>query len=231
MIDLPRNFFYQDRETINEFRDESQLWRDLYKTFILVKDNYLYKRISPSPLAMLNEVYYQCKRVVMDKNPEEDISGSYWNVVRDDYGSNDASELCFSMVYAVLMLQKSRPFNVDLFCKALRQNFLDEEEFCFYNFKEMVDSCIELGKDKYETDFTPNPCSPDKFDVEEWTPDSSGHYVLTPKYNSHWWKTETANFDQNKIREIVNVWQTKEDRIAVLDRIERAFDDDESLPF
>jgi hypothetical protein len=152
---------------------------------------------------------------------------NYLNVAKENLGTRYASDLCFTMVYAVLQLQKNLPRNAEYFCSVLKSQHLDKETCYYPGFNRLIDSC----KDKYETDFTPNPCSPDKFDVEEWTPDSSGHYVLTPKYNSHWWKTETANFDQNKIREIVNVWQTKEDRIAVLDRIERAFDEDESLPF
>ena len=108
-----REFIYRNRPDIDAFLEESELWSNLYGLFLGIKDNAYYLKIPA--VTMFNEVRYQCVRVMLDKHPEENIWMNYLNNAKDTLGWRYASDLCFSLVYAVLSLMENPPKQVPFF--------------------------------------------------------------------------------------------------------------------
>lgn len=222
---IERPFIYRERDDIDAFLNESQLWRDIYDVFLRVKDN-TYRLKVPS-VTMFNEVRYQCVRIMLDKHPEEDIWGIYLNDARDTLGWRYASDLCFSMVYAVLSLLKNPPVQIPIFCNLLFYKKLNTDIGYFPRFQQLVDSEKAQGV-CYDIDLRAMPEKPAiiRNAGEEKQILLNGRLAtqFIPKYDYEWWDLQTNHFDQNTIREIVNLWDSKEERCEMIDIIEHAFD-------
>lgn len=220
-----RPFIYRSREDIDAFLEESQLWRDIYEVFLRVKDNAYYLKV-PS-VKMFNEVRYQCVRLMLDKHPEENVYGNYLNDARDTLGWRYASDLCFSMVYAVLSLLKNPPIQMPRFCAILRDNKLKTEQCYFPDFKQFVEEQKAKGAE-YEIDLQPMPELPKAMRNAGYEGQTVMNGVAVnswfPTYGSDWWKGVTKDFDQETIREVVALWQDKDERLEVVQMIEQAFD-------
>lgn len=220
-----RPFIYRSREDIDAFLEESQLWRDIYEVFLRVKDNAYYLKV-PS-VKMFNEVRYQCVRLMLDKHPEENVYGNYLNDARNTLGWRYASDLCFSMVYAVLSLLKNLPVQMPRFCGILCDNKLKMEQYFFPDFKQFVEEQKAKGAE-YEIDLKPMPELPKAMRNAGY----EGQIVMNgvavnnwiPTYGSEWWKGVTKGFDQDTIREVLTLWTDKQERLEVLQIIEQAFD-------
>ncbi len=216
---LPRPFIYREREDIDEFLDESKLWRDLYDVFLQVRDNVYHLKVPA--VKMFNEVRYQCVRLMLDKHPEEDIWSNYLNNAKDTLGWRYASDLCFSMVYAVLSVLKDPPCHVQRFCKILSDGKFKDEEAYFPHFAGLV-RLQKILNNSYEIDLTPCPERPQKIrDAIMVFPTGKEFYV----YDAIWWKEQTHDFDQDYIRFIIDQWQSKEDKLEMLSVIEENFNE------
>jgi len=203
MRTLPRTFIYRDNE-LNDFLQDNPLNDALYDVFLNVKDNY-YRKVIPAE-KIFNEVYYQCTRLMLDSYPETNVR-NYRDDAKVNMGTRYASDLVFSMVYAVLSLQKEISPSIKRFLRYLEGQDLDN---CYFPaFQEFVKE--RQGRESYESDFTPCPEPPER--------------IL--KYGTFIWSTVTDNYSQERIRMIVNLWEDKEDKLAILDKIEHDFDFDE----
>lgn len=209
-----RIFIYRNREDIDAFLEEGQLWRDLYDVFLRTKDNTYYLKISSA--RMFNEVRYQCVRVMLDKHPEENIWRNYLNDARDRLGWRYASDLCFSMVYAVLSLLKNPPEQVVRFCKVLHDSKLKTEPDYFPDFDTFVREYKQKGI-CYDIDLSAEAESPS---VIRSLACLDEHFII----DSDWWRKITSNFEQQSIRDIVSLWNDKEEKLEIVNMIEDAFD-------
>lgn len=199
-----RPFIYRDRDEIDDFLEESELWRKLYMIFLDVKDNAY--RLKVPAVNMFNEVRYQCVRVMLDKHPEENIWQNYLNPAYESLGWRYASDLCFAMVYAVLKHIEDAPHHIQLFLKLLNRKMETEENYFPY-----IDSYFNRLKKVYAIELAPQPEKPDVFRKQ----------LLT--YDTSWWAEATSGFDQSRIREIVNLWEEKEEKLAIIDIIKGRF--------
>lgn len=206
-----RPFIHRDRTDIDAYLEESQFWTDLYDLFISIKDNG-YKLKVPS-IQMFNEVHYQCVRLMLDRHPEEDVWGNYLNPVKDSLGWRYASDLCFSLVYAVLSTVKNPPAQIPRFLNVLRERKLKTDEWYFPHCEAFLSYARGIN---YDIDLAPCPEKPGHLD--------------NFSYDARWWKEVTNNFDQERIRQIVGLWQTQKEQLEIIDIIKRKFKQEESNP-
>lgn len=215
MKDLPRTFIYRDRKELDEFLKDNELNEALYDVFLEVKDSYYNLKISAERI--FNEVYYQCTRLMLDPHPEARV-WDYLNDAKENTGWRYTSDLVFSMVYAVLSLQPRLPLSIKRFLRCLEGKNLNE---CYFPaFCKMTDSWggIECGRivgeaKYYQSDFIPSPELPERLF----------------SYKPFIWSEVTDDYNQERIRMIVNLWSSEEDKLAVLSMIEDAFDFDEAF--
>lgn len=215
MKDLPRTFIYRDRKELDEFLKDNELNEALYDVFLEVKDNYYNLKISAETI--FNEVYHQCTRLMLDPHPEARV-WDYLNDAKNNTGWRYTSDLVFSMVYAILSLQPRLTSSIKRFLRCLEGKNLNE---CYFPaFKRMVDSWggIECGRivrgaKDFQSDFTSSPEPPERLFV----------------HGTFSWSVVTKDYDQERIRMIVNLWSSQEDRLTVLNLIEDAFVYDEAF--
>lgn len=197
-----RPFIHRERTDIDAYLEESQLWVDLYGLFINIKDNSYYLKV-PS-VKMFNEVHYQCVRLMLDRHPEEDIWGNYLNPAKESLGWRYASDLCFSLVYAVLSLVKDPPPQIPRFLRLLKEKKMKTEE-CYFPYCE---NFVSNTRDRnYEISLKPCPEKPDRI-----------YYVYGSTFS---WQEATCDFDQERIRAIVRLWETKEEQLEILNIIQK----------
>jgi hypothetical protein len=199
-----REFIYRNRPDIDAFLEESELWSNLYGLFLEIKDNAYYLKIPA--VTMFNEVRYQCVRVMLDKHPEENIWMNYLNDAKDTLGWRYASDLCFSLVFAVLSLMENPPKQVPFFLNTLLRRKLANETCYFPHVDFFVKHHQKVGN-KYAIDFTPEAECPPK--------------ILK---DFRWWQNVTNDFDETAIREILGLWENMKDKMYVLDTIENNYD-------
>lgn len=218
-----RPFIYRERESIESFLEESQLWKDIYEVFLRVKDNAYYLKV-PS-VKMFNEVRYQCVRLMLDKHPEENVYVNYLNNARDTLGWRYASDLCFSMVYAVMSLIKNTPMQVTHFCTILSENRLKGDRCYFPYFNQLVEE-KKTTEVQYEIDLSPMPESPKVIrntgynSYKQTTIGIEGVWVQT--YDNGWWKRQTLDFDSGAIQEIIALWSDPQEQQEITQRIDLA---------
>ena len=197
-----RPLIYHDKEDIDSFLEEDSFWADLYELFLDIKDNSYLLKI-PS-VKIFNEVRYQCTRVLLDKHPEENIWDNYLNPVKESLGWRYASDLCFALVYVVLVLMNNPPSHVAYFLHVLRNRKLKADS-CYFPYVEKFLSSKSGFTHKLNLAPMPAPLN------------CIGQEV-------GWWGKMTNDFDQDCIREIVALWKDPRAQQKVLDAIEHDFD-------
>lgn len=214
MKDLPRVFIYRDKAELDDFLNDNPLNDALYDVFLDVKDSYYYLKRSPE--SIFNEVYYQCTRLMLDPHPEARVR-FYLDDAKENMGTRYASDLVFSMVYAVLSLQPEITKPIKRFLRYLEGQTLNE---CYFPaFQEMVSQWngyvngLKVAEPRrFKSDFTSCPEPPEKLERALFL-----------------WSSVTKEYNQDRIRMIVNLWEDMDDKLAVLDKIEKAFDDYEAM--
>ena len=199
-----RPFIHRERTDIDAYLEESQLWTDIYEMFINIKDNGYNLKV-PS-IKMFNEVHYQCVRLMLDPHPEENIWANYLNPAKESLGWRYASDLCFSLVYVVLSFVKKPPPQIPRFLRLLKEKKMKTEEWYFPYCKNFV---FNTRGRNYEVSLKPCPEKPDKI-----------YYMYGDTFS---WQEATCDFDQERIRDIVRLWKTKEEQLEVLQLIENNF--------
>lgn len=208
-MSLGRELMFTDQFELSAYTKGNLLNTELYKAYLSIKDNtYRWKH---SPVDTFNEVYYQCTRVYNDPNPESDLWGTYLNDARDTFGTRYASDMIFSMVSAIFDIMSNKPDNVDFFqaeLKALMKNniayFQPYEQFA-------KDFILKYGKQHLEFPYTPVP--PKQIAAEE---------LIN-------FKSLTHDYEEFYIRQLVDRYKSVEDKLALIDLIERAYKDDNNL--
>ena len=207
MKDLPRTFIYRDKRELDEFLQANTLNEKIYDIFLDVKDSYYNLKISADKI--FNEVYYQCTRLMLDPHPEASV-WKYLNDAKENTGWRYTSDLVFSMVYALLSLQPSVSSPIKRFLRILKGKGLND---CYFTaFQEFVES--ELAR---QMDLIWIPYVPCDFSPCPEPPERINHY------GTFLWSDVTNDYDEDRIKFIVNLWMDKDDKLAILDKIENAY--------
>ncbi len=106
LTNLPKDFVYTDRKSIEDFLSENDLNKDLYKVYIRV-DHTFYK-FDFAPEKAFNEAYYIATLAMNEPHPEV-LLNEWWNLAKIHMGKAYAANLVMSMVYVILSLQENKP--------------------------------------------------------------------------------------------------------------------------
>lgn len=206
METIERALTFTDKSELAEYVRGNTFNKALYKAYLDNKDNsYNWKH---SPIVTFNELYYQCTRVYNDPNPESEVYSNYLEDVRNTLGTRYASDMIFAMVNAVIEVMDFKPENVEFFQMELQAHY-KQDGLYFPQYMEFAEKFIaEYGKQNLKFPFCPVPPSYLRYDYTEW-------------------KRITNGFDEYMIRKYVERYSKTEDRLALIDKIECAYDEDE----
>lgn len=142
----PTQNIYRPRTDLHELLTENELWQDMYNGLYLP----LKARTNSwkfDALTMLNEVYLQCVRAVMDRHPEDCFREKFMkHPLRQDSPLERRFErdLCLSLAYVVLSLCTARDeAHVRTFRLCLEEEMRQERHF----FSEAVLWVATITKD------------------------------------------------------------------------------------
>ena len=226
-METPKEFRYRSRLSLDDFLRENPLWNELYyglylniKAHVHVYDNVsgTFRGLEIPAVDMLNEVAYQCLRVVTEPHPEDCFERRFLDApLRNNPLFTEAQErdMCFALVYVVL---KSCDRSDDLDCTPFLKSY--ERKMFWYNpiitsenvsyansFIEDAVNYLKQNTKRYKINLFTGPEKPE---------------VLVDKSAEWWWKI-TANFDEIEIRYIVSYWRSDFERAAILKIIYHAY--------
>ena len=127
-------------------------------------------------------------------------------------------------LYAILALYKNPPQKFINFGISLKYVFIEQEDKYFNRFQAFVIRHLNYGE-KYDIDLSYSPAFPKDIKnachrrisngiaMDDWEYD----------YDEQWWKKATNGFDLETIREIVNIWEKKDDQLEIIKIIEKAY--------
>lgn len=226
-----RELMYRNRRSLDDFLGENPLWYDLYYGLYLKtkrnikipgRDAYTFRGEKIRAVDMLNEVAYQCLRIVSDSHPEDCIEDKFLEHPLHNnllFTEECERDMCFALVYAVLELSgRAEDRNCRVFLDCYREKMIIEvpkevskelPDGVGYMNKFVRDAVqyVRDHKKRYTIDLSTGPER-----VE----------VLLGK-ETKWWSDITENFDATKIREIVSRWQARLDRMGILKVIHMAY--------
>ena len=226
-METPKEFRYRSRLSLDDFLRENPLWHELYYGLYLnIKEHvHVYNNVSGTfrgleiqAVDMLNEVAYQCLRVVTEPHPEDCFERRFLDdPLRNNPLFSEAQErdMCFALVYVVL---KSCDRSDDMDCTPFLKSY--ERKMFWY------DPIIIPGKTSYANTFIEDAVkylkqNPKRYKINLFTGPECPE-VLVNKSPEWWWKI-TANFDEIEIRNIVSRWKGDFDRAAILKIINHAY--------
>lgn len=197
---LPRFMLWTDKTSMEEFLCEPINKRLYY--FYLDLNNIRYQ-IGPdlNALKLFNEIYYQLTKVEYENNLDFKLD-DYIQEIEDNIGKEYSILFVFKMFFAFLLLRENNSNVVGLFQKYVyfRYNRTWDERT-----NRALGSIIKEDK-KYSVEIRPNPCRVKELEVEGLQ-----------------WDQITNNFNLSSIKEVLDLWPSKEEKIIVLHLIEDAY--------
>lgn len=202
---LERPLIYEDKKDIDDILCGDPFRTALYRLFIRIKDNSFFgERLwAASTLDTLNEVFYQCTRIVNDPHPESDVKNQYLNETKQHLRSEFAPELIYGMVKVILSLQSEKTGNVQFFLDAIEEYIIHTP---YYNSLEQFREEYETKNGMIDTDFSYQPTAPSKL-----------------HYDNEWWCEVTEHFDEKKIIEIICRYSETEHQRSLVRKVENAY--------
>lgn len=204
-----RPFIYREREDLDEFLDEHPIWGEFYK-FLLERfehDNLNFFNVPI--LRIFNEAYFQAIKISLDKHPEADIEKNYFGVAYRNLRNIEVSNLCFGMVYEIFVCMENRPRNINYFCTEFAKSSFRSK---FMKYFTGFQGCV-VGDD---FNLKPQPEKPEKIRFSVFNDLESERYT---------WEMITEGFeDLDTIKEIVSFWEDKNDKLKIIDIIEKEYD-------
>lgn len=205
MSPLSRLLFFTDKQAVTEYTQSSdapfaQFNRELYNVYLTVKDReYRWKH---SHIDTFNEVYFQVTRLYNDHSGETEVFCRYLNDAKENMGTRYGANLVFSMVYAIIYMRQNPTFEEITLLVELEKQLKDSPFFLpLKQFAEQYRAAHGHLTNGYPISPIPLrdlPC----FSADDW-------------YNS------TMHFDQYTIKEIIARYPAKEDKLKLLDIIEK----------
>ncbi len=199
LTDLPKQLIYTDRKTLDDFLREDDLNKELYNVYLQVKDKPYYFKFDD--VKAFNEAYYIAVLAMNERKPESQVKEWYWNA-QSHIGWVYAANLVMSMVYAILSLQENKPKRIDKVLEVMQSMHFSKEHFPA--FKKLAEQEIR----RFNSDLTIHLCPVDKIE-NIFNDDFEGWFDLTD------------DFDQSNIRKIVSLYPSKEERLKLIDLIEK----------
>ncbi len=203
LIDLPREFVYTDRKSLNEFIRESELNNLLYKVYLDVKDTP--SHFNFNAVEVFNQVYYIATLAMNERNPEQDVE-KWWHKA-DFLDYENVAGLVMSMVYTLLYLQKNKTESIKNVLNLMEGNDFGEDYYPYFS------AMARREGPKFNSDFSIRPWPVDKI------VSSSGWWSNSIRID---WAAFSDGYEQSSIRDLVSLFSTNEDRLKVIDLIEKS---------
>lgn len=194
---LPRILLWQDLDLL-EMQSEP-LFDELCEVLRDI-NNYRLEKI-PQTAVVFNEVYYQSTRLIYENKPDPDL-GMLELDVKANVGSKSTAEIVFRLIFCLLTARKDNSINIDKFLLNI---------FSYYGMNSEPGKKFSVFIQKHKKgikhymSFTPRPVKAGML-----------------SYQGLNWDKITSNYNFEVIEEIVNLW-SEEDRVAVINDIERAY--------
>lgn len=213
---------------IDHLIGDNKLWNEIYSIFRTLKEEH---KLSIPAIEVLNEVYLQSMRAFLVKHAdEEDIWEGYVFRSRHLKSDSSATQLCLSLVYAALCLMRIPIEQAVEHLQILREKHLMDEHGKPSTFFHSVFVILWQKERKRsrpwylgflrapDWDHVFNLAS---FDVDAPLPEPAHH--VCADMTTEDWMLATEHFNSAYIKEIIFRWNTKNERIQVLDCIETAY--------
>lgn len=202
---LPRAMLWNDKKTLDELIAEKP-GEILYRMYIRLMRGLYPPHTGIKPVEMMNEVLYQCTRVVYEKSPDVDLN-EYIQDIKANVGLKQTTRLVLILMFYLLIMQRDKSDEIMRFIDQLREYFKPPRqhhlEIDFENC--FIDSILAKEAD---IDFIlfPHPCP--AVELEGMAID---------------WVDLTQGFSRSKINEILWLWKDDWEAARVLRMIEGAF--------
>lgn len=219
---LERPLIYRQHDTLNDFLTESQLWCNLY-TLLLKED--IPNHLEIPLVKLFNEVKYQCVYVVLSKNGlnKKEFFDNMHLISEYTLGGCLTGQLYYSMVYAILSLFSVQNRTIQNCCKNLYYDASSKGKYFFDKIKNYVAYELHNGH-YYDLDLRAKPESPTVIRNPKWKIYIRDREDIFPfECNDEWWKYQTNSFDQDTIKEIINLWEDDNERLQMKEIIEEAY--------
>lgn len=219
---LERQLTYRDRTELSEHLQDNLLNKELYKAYLRCRDQeYKWKT---SAVDTFNEVYYQCIRVMMDKNPEENVYSNYLNDAKANIGTRYGSDFVFCMVWAIFQLQAKRSESVEFFLTELEPHIMKSQYF--EPMSSFVLDMRHRGQDNFYTDFRPDPVAPCNICIPKKVSFIESIFGNEDYKGQSIWSTVTKDYRKDTIIDIVKRYRTKDEQDEIRKIIEEAYKED-----
>lgn len=198
---LPRALLWTDKTSMEDFLKEP-VNEKLYECYLYIKRSTLNDDGLKRPLKLFNEIYYQLTRLEYENDFNFDID-RYIQDIKANIGSLHSSKFVLRIMYAFLAIRENNPRISIFFFKILSDRLFQ----AYVN----VNTCImyfpnNFLKKRYVVDLAPKPLNIKDLDGE----------LLR-------WDEITNNFNSSSIKEVLNLWNSNEEKINVLHMIEDAY--------
>ncbi len=194
---LPRFLLWDDKKSEDDFLS------DPFEKVICIllketseKENFL--NYFPR-LAILNEAFYQCTRIVYENVSNPDIENLELDI-KANIGLKYYSKWVLKMMYAILATRKNNSKEVMNFMESFDVfNFMMKDNKVYLNYIKKVKN----SKNKQIVDLSPKPCPIEQF---------KSHPIL--------WEEVTSVYNEAAIRSLLKLWPDKLNKIWLLDIID-----------
>lgn len=202
-----REFLHHDK-TVNEYRDENKIWRELYDLLVLKIEELPHDNIDIKDT--FNEIHFQCVRAFLIENPESKLDDSV-KISKKLLHSKTNAYICHCAVYALLskVLQKSKSIN--LLLKVYEKRLAKQVPEWFEVFKDFANT---ISAPEYEEpNFNPTPL---KNIFYKYKNDCTDESDFTNFGCISSWDLFYGNMDLAGLILFTKLWHEKDDQIDIL---------------
>lgn len=194
---LPSQLIWSDFKTIDRFYKIDPLNIKFHEVLKTIAISLFEERKDDTKI--FNEVYYQLTRMAYERAMPSDLQ-RYEKETREDMGSNDAVDLVMSMAYHLMSLvdKDSRQFNSFLLL-TIKERY---ENCSYWEPFSTLYTKLSKGKRRLKYDFKLRPVPAN---------------LLTEEYIN--WQEVTGDFNAGALLEILNLWNSDEDKKLLLEMI------------
>lgn len=195
---MPRKLLWTDRKNISEFLS-NELGSDVVSCF-----TFAYTRITAALdantlLMLFNEAFYYSTRVVYEQNSEANPE-TYMEKIKNDMDNEELSKYVINIMYIVLCLQSNKSNEILQFIDKLQTKYLPQTTFRIIKY---INKVFKPKTKRADFILKPHPCSPDELNDIDW-------------------EKVTQGFSKQIIVDILDFWDTDNDKGKVIKQIENA---------
>lgn len=200
---LPRQFYWTDLKTMNQFYQLDYLNYDLETVFLRESSKSTYPFPQES-VAMFNELYYKVTKVLYEAHYRR-----YWSSVDIKHTPYEIDDvLLLTMICHVIWLCDAQKCGVyyEFLDEAMNEIKRKARASCTQTWFNFTQYCEKLLREerKFSYSFKPRPIS-----------------IIRLRASNCNWDEFTCNYDPTLINEIVNLWDKSDDQEEVREMIAR----------